>query len=311
MSTRRAAVVVLAALVGAAAAALGAVLAVRRGRGAPGADAEPAVESDLAALVPVLACVRCGGALTWDDAATAYACDGCARTYPVQDGIVHMIEQQDLTGQNRRFAHLYDRFAWAYALFSRGAFALGGMTEERGRREVLDRLEPRGGRVLDVSTGPGSNLPGLLARPDVGEVHALDISLGQLRRARSLVRRRGWRVPLYLANAEALPFRDATFDAVVHVGGINFFDDKKRAVAEMARVARPGARVVIVDEKERAARTYERTIPGFRRSFANGRPAVVAPVDLVPPGMADVRLTDVWRGLFYCLEFVKPDDGAP
>ncbi len=306
MKTRRAVALVLSAVAGAIAAGLAVAFGVRRRRGMPGAHGEPSVEGDLAALAPVLACVRCGGLLTWDDAATAYACDACARTYPVQGGIVHMIEQQDLTGQNRRFAYLYDRFAWGYALASKVAFAVAGMTEERGRREVLDRLQPRGGRVLDVSTGPGSNLPYLVARPDVGEVHALDISMGQLRHARALVRRRGWRVPLYLANAEALPFRDATFDAVVHVGGINFFDDRARAVAEMARVARPGARVVIVDEKERAARTYDRTIPGFRRSFATERPPVVAPVDLVPRGMEDIRLSDVWRGLFYCLEFVKP-----
>lgn len=306
MRTRRAAVVVLAALASAVAAALGAVLGASRRRGAPDPRGTPRLDDDPAALVPILACVTCGGSLTWDATERAYPCTTCARTYPLRDGIVHVIEPEELTGQNRRFAHLYDRFAWGYALFSRVAFAVGGMREERGRREVLDRLEPRGGRVLDVSTGPGSNLPGLLARPDVGEVHALDISLGQLRHARALVRRRRWRVPLYLANAEVLPFRDATFDAVVHVGGINFFDDKARAVQEMARVARPGARVVIVDEKERAARTYERTIPGFRRSFASGRPPVVAPVDLVPPGMDEVRLTDVWHGLFYCLEFVKP-----
>jgi len=306
MRTRRAAVVVLAALVSAVAAALGAVLGASRRRGSPDRRAAPPVDDDPAALVPVLACVTCGGSLTWDATERAFSCSTCARSYPLREGIVHVIEPEDLTGQNRRFAHLYDRFAWGYALFSRVAFAVGGMPEERGRREVLDRLEPRGGRVLDVSTGPGSNLPYLVARPDVGEVHALDISIGQLRHARALVRRRGWRVPLCLANAEALPFRDETFDAVVHVGGINFFDDKARAVAEMARVARPGARVVIVDEKERAARAYDRTIPGFRRSFATERPPVVAPVDLVPPGMEDVRLSDVWRGLFYCLEFVKP-----
>ena len=47
-------------------------------------------------------------------------------------------------------------------------------------------------------------------------------------------------VPLYLASAEALPFQDATFDAVLHIGGINFFDDKAQALAEMARVAKPG-----------------------------------------------------------------------
>ncbi len=180
------------------------------------------------------------------------------------------------------------------------------MPEAAARREVLDRLEPAGGRVLEVSIGPGVNLPYLLARPDVGEVHGLDISPGQLRRCQSFVQGHGWRVPLYLANAEALPFGDATFDAVFHIGGINFFNDKARAIAEMVRVAKPGTRIVICDENERGARAYERTLPGFKRTFQGDRQAVTAPVGAVPPGMQELRAFDVWKGWMYCLEFRKP-----
>ena len=252
----------------------------------------------------VVACPTCRGVLGWDDGAAAYTCGACGRSYPVRDGIARFIDVAELGPQDRRFARLYDWFSWGYRAFTRIGFALIGTSEARGRAEVLDRLEPRGGRVLEVSVGPGSNLPYLVGRPDVAEVHALDISIGQLRRCRALVRRRGWVVPLYLASGEALPFQDGTFDAVLHIGGINFFDDKARALAEMARVAKPGVRIVVVDEKERAARSYERTLPGFRRSFPGERPEVSAPVDDVPAGMLEVRVTDVWRGWFYCLEFV-------
>ncbi len=259
----------------------------------------------------LLACPHCRGSLDWDEAATAHTCRACARSYPVRDGIVHFIDPAELGPQDRRFAHLYDWFSWVYPAFTRIGFALIGTSEARGRGEVLDRLEPHGGRVLEVSVGPGSNLPYLVRRPDVGEVHALDISHGQLRRCRTLVRRRGWAVPLYLASAEALPFADATFDAVLHIGGINFFDDKARALAEMARVAKPGVRIVVVDENERGARAYERTLPGFRRSFRGARPKVSAPIDNVPEGMLHVRVTDIWRGWFYCLEFVTPGPPHP
>ena len=263
-------------------------------------------EASSEAYARLLACPHCRGSLGWDQAAAAYTCRACERSYPVRQGIAHFIEEAELGPQDRRFAHLYDWFSWVYAAFSRIGFALIGTSEARGRAEVLDRLELSGGRLLEVSVGPGSNLPYLVGRPGVGEVHALDISIGQLRRCRALVRRRGWVVPLYLASAEALPFQDGTFDAVLHIGGINFFDDKARALAEMARVAKPGVRVVVVDEKERVARSYERTLPGFRRSFRGERPEVSAPVDEVPAGMLQVRVTDVWRGWFYCLEFVTP-----
>jgi len=258
------------------------------------------------AYARLLACPHCRGSLGWDQAAAAYTCRACERSYPVRQGIAHFIEVAELGPQDQRFAHLYDWFSWVYAAFSRIGFALIGTSEARGRAEVLDRLELSGGRVLEVSVGPGSNLPYLVGRAGVGDVHALDISIGQLRRCRALVRRRGWVVPLYLASAEALPFQDDTFDAVLHIGGINFFDDKARALAEMARVAKPGVRVVVVDEKERVARSYEHILPGFRRSFRGERPEVSAPVDDVPAGMLNVRVTDVWRGWFYCLEFVTP-----
>lgn len=259
------------------------------------------------AVAPV-ACPHCRSAPSWDAAERAYACPDCARAYPVREGIVHFLEADELGPMDRRFAHLYDWFSWVYPAFTRVGFALLGSSESRGRAEVLDRLDPRGGRLLEVSVGPGSNLPYLVGRADIGEVHALDISIGQLRRCRNLVRRRGWSVPMYLASAEALPFADDSFDAVLHIGGINFFDDVAAAMAEMARVAKPGVRVVIVDENERGARAYERTLPGFRSSFDGARPAITAPVGLVPEGMEQVSVSGVWRGWFYCLEFVTPGE---
>jgi hypothetical protein len=66
---------------------------------------------------------------------------------------------------------------------------------------------------------------------------------------------------------------------------------------------------MILDENERGARFYDRTLPGFRSSFRGERPRVTAPVDMVPPGAEDVQLSDVWRGWFYCLEFRKPGGG--
>lgn len=295
----------LAGVAVAGAAVAGGMSAIRSRRLPDSAVPGPAIEP--AALAEsVLACPRCRGRLDWVAAEGAFHCTACTGLYPLRSGIVRFVEPAELGPRDRRFAYLYDWFSWVYAAFSRGAFALIGTSQEAGRREILDRLEPRGGRVLEISIGPGSNLPFLFDRPDVGEVHGLDISQGQLRRCRALVRRRGWSVPLYLASGEALPFQDATFDAVLHIGGINFFDDKAAALAEMARVAKPGVRVVVADENERGARAYERTLPGFRSSFAGERPVVTAPLEHVPAGMTQVSVSDVWRGWAYCLEFVTP-----
>ena len=255
----------------------------------------------------VLACPECHGVLSLKilEDAEGYSCPNCQINFPVVDGISHFIQAEALSGLNRRFARMYDRFSWGYRAFSKVAFAGIGKSEEKARRQVTDRLEPKGGRVLEVSIGPGVNLPYLVGRTDVGEIYGLDISIGQLNRCREYVARQGWEVQLQLGNAELLPYLDNTFEAVFHVGGINFFNDKKKAIEEMIRVAKPGARILICDENEKGAQAYERLLPGFKRMAGKARQVVAAPIDLVPPEMQDVCLFDVWKGWMYCIEFVK------
>jgi ubiquinone/menaquinone biosynthesis C-methylase UbiE len=186
--------------------------------------------------------------------------------------------------------------------------AAGAMVggEERARRDLLGRLDPRRGPVLEVSIGPGVNLPYLAENPAAGEIFGLDISLGQLKRCREYVAHRGWDIQLQLGNAEQLPYQDNSFDGVFHVGGINFFNDKGKAIQEMIRVAKPGSRILISDEKEKAAKAYESLIPGFRKKVGQDRDVVVAPLALIPPEMENLRIFDVWGGWFYCIEFCKP-----
>jgi len=233
-------------------------------------------------------------------------CSRCDQHFPIVNGIPHFIRREQLTGLNRHFARAYDWSAWAYRAFSRIAFAYIGMDEETGRREITDRLDPHGGRVLEVSIGPGVNLPYIINRPDVREVFGLDISLGQLKNCRRYVTKTGWGVDLFLGNAEQLPFRDEAFESVFHVGGINFFNDKKCAIDEMIRVAKPGARILVADETEKGAQGYEKFIPTFKKSFEGKRDEIKAPIDLVPPEMGELRVFDAWKGWFYCIEFRKP-----
>ena len=260
----------------------------------------------------LLACPCCGTTLTYSGRndlklfTGTLSCSRCNREFPIVDGIPHFIQPESLTGFNRRFARTYDLFSWAYRLFSKIAFAYIGMNEETGRREITDRLEPRGARVLEVSIGPGVNLPYLMNRPDVGEVFGLDISLGQLKRCQSYVAKKSWDVDLFLGNGEQLPFQNETFDGVFHVGGINFFNNKKAAIDEMIRVAKPGTRILISDETEKGAQGYERFIPGFKKSFGGQRATILPPMDLVPSNMLETRVFDIWKGWLYCIEFRKP-----
>ena len=251
----------------------------------------------------LLACPSCHAELKQVD--DQLACTQCQTVYPIVAGLPYFIEQQELTGLNRRFSRLYDWFSWGYRAFSKAAFAYIGMSEEEARREVTDRLDPQGGPVLEVSIGPGVNLPYLVDRPDISTIAGLDISPGQLHRCQEFAASQDWAVQLHLGTAEALPYPDNTFAGVFHIGGINFFNDKQRAISEMIRVAQPGARILICDENEKGAQAYERVLPGFKHSFKGQRQAIVPPIDLVPPTMQEIKLYDIWKGWLYCIEFRK------
>jgi ubiquinone/menaquinone biosynthesis C-methylase UbiE len=109
---------------------------------------------------------------------------------------------------------------------------------------------------------------------------------------------------LYRCNAETLPFTDNSFDVVFHVGGINFFNDRAKAIREMIRVAKPGSLLLIADETEKHVKeVFEKGLGGY---YKNRKVPVSAPVDLVPPEMQEVHLESLRSGMFYALTFRKP-----
>jgi ubiquinone/menaquinone biosynthesis C-methylase UbiE len=178
------------------------------------------------------------------------------------------------------------------------------MGDDRQMRiEYLQELEIKeGDRVLEVSIGTGSNLRYL---PSGCEYYGLDISLGMLKRCQRNVRAWGQKAELFHGCAEYLPFADDSFDVVFHAGGIKFFNDKRRAIAEMIRVAKPGSKLVIMDQAEKLAEDVLR-VPIARQFFKGLKEMTVAPIDLVPAEMLDLRLDPVFNGGCYCLQFRKP-----
>ena len=261
----------------------------------------------------LLACPTCRGELFLREGGDNEAietgtlvCATCQRQYPIQEGIPHFIEPAELTGPNGRFARFYDRFTRVYFLFNNVAFFfLGGVRRSR-KEEIIDRLKLTGGRVLEVSIGPGINLPYLFETPGKIDVYGLDISLGQLHHCQDFCRKRGLNVDLFLGTAEALPFRDNAFEATFHIGGINFFGDQQAAIDEMIRVARPGTKIAIADENEKAVKGFD-WLPGFRRLFEKKRETVTTPVDLVPAAMQEIKAESIWKGTGWVVEFRKPE----
>jgi len=150
-------------------------------------------------------------------------------------------------------------------------------------------------RVLELGCGTGRLLAGIDARVRIG----VDISPGMLRHAR----RRGLTVAI--ADAHALPFAGASFDAVLAAKGLFRYLDAERAFRECARVLAPGGRLAV---HQYAARTW--SLRTLARLVGSGRPAVPAPVvdvhevealdDLYRPARAAglrVTATHLWRSV--------------
>ncbi|MGH6691245.1 MAG: class I SAM-dependent methyltransferase [Gammaproteobacteria bacterium] len=127
-----------------------------------------------------------------------------------------------------------EQIPWLYEIIC-SLYEWGGLAEWRRWLVAAAR-----GRVLDLGSGTGRNLPLL---PAGTKAVAVDPSLDALERAR----RRAADVPVVGARAEALPFRDRTFDTVL--SGLVFCSvgEPPRGLAEVKRVLRPGGELRMLE----------------------------------------------------------------
>lgn len=224
--------------------------------------------------------------------------------FPIRDGIVRFAQNRDLTGSNGKLNRLYAVMGGLYDDVQRIYLPLLGLRQREYVDAILSPLDiaPHQ-RVLETSIGTGINfkyLPGDIER------FGLDLSSDMLEACQTNFRRWGLSAHLFQGNAEALPFADESFDTVFHVGGINFFNDRERAIREMIRVARPGSLLLIADETEKHVKSAYEKVPGGRGYFKGREKAVAPPIDLVPPDMREVHLSTLRNGRFYVLTFRKP-----
>lgn len=115
-------------------------------------------------------------------------------------------------------------------------------------RWMIDVLDPaEGGTVLDLGCGGGMTVRQVASRCPQGRIWGLDHSETMVRQAtrrnRDLIR--AGRVCVGVGEADALPFADGTFDAVVAVESFQFWNEPLRALREIGRVLRPGGRVAV------------------------------------------------------------------
>ena len=141
---------------------------------------------------------------------------------------------------------MFDRIAPRYDLMNR-LMAVG--LDGRWRRLAAAAADVSlGSRALDVCTGTGDLAFELATRVGpTGTTVGVDFSEEMLVRARAKARAKGVTTTFQAADALALPFDDDAFDAATIAFGARNLADLGRGLAEMARVVRPGGRVVVLE----------------------------------------------------------------
>jgi len=148
------------------------------------------------------------------------------------------------------------------------------------RRAVIAALRLRPGeRVLDIGSGPGmlaSEMAAVVAPR--GSVHGVDISPSMLALARGRPPPPGAPSPEYAqADALAMPFADASFDAVASTQVYEYVDDMPAALAEARRVLRPGGRLLVLDTDWDSIVWHSRDPERMRRVLAAWEAHLVHP----------------------------------
>lgn len=133
---------------------------------------------------------------------------------------------------------------------------------------VKETLQPRAGRrILDVGCGRGTAEVQLSRlRLTQVEIVAVDLIVERVHEALAAARSHNMHAGFAAADACALPFPDATFDSTFTVAVLQHIGEVARAVAELARVTRPGGRIVAV-EPDNAARYFYSSSPAGMRAY--------------------------------------------
>jgi ubiquinone/menaquinone biosynthesis C-methylase UbiE len=185
----------------------------------------------------------------------------------------------------------YDLMGWFHDTFMfRGKFR-----ELRQRTATLARIQP-GERVLDVGCGTGTLAMEVARRVGrAGRVAGVDPGTEQIARARAKAARRNLPIEFQIGVIEQLAFSDQTFDVVFSTLMMHHLPAslKRQGLAEIARVLKPGGRLVIADFKRKQERA------GLAARFHAGGSSMQELATLVKEaGFEQLEIEEMWPPRF-------------
>jgi ubiquinone/menaquinone biosynthesis C-methylase UbiE/uncharacterized protein YbaR (Trm112 family) len=253
----------------------------------------------------ILCCPECKAKLTISknnnndrDIKEILTCVSCKKEYTSYEHYIDFMKGRTLAYKGEWEKFIRSLYAKIYTPATNFMFLFCGGVKN-AKKEVLSHLDLKGNQVI-LETGIGAAENFYYLNKVAGNLSFFGIDIQKQMLIHSVRNLKKWNIKaeLFLADAEELPFKDETFDVVFHLGSINLFSDRKKAIDEMIRVAKPGTKIVIADESEKGGK--------LMNIFTGSNDIVVPPVDLIPKEMLNVNIETIWKGYGYVIEFWKP-----
>ncbi len=238
---------------------------------------------------------------TTADGTALVSADG--KRFPVIDGVADLVFPARLPESDEAARRFYDGRADQYEDTLHLTFLTHGLDEAATRQSFIDKLGiGAGSKVLEIACGTGRDSALIADRVGAtGELHLQDLSADMMRVCRKKLESHPAVASFALANALHLPYPDDSFDAVYSFGALGEFSDQPRALREMARVTKPGGKVVAGDE---SVPVWLRETE-YYRILRETNPMFEAPLPLhaIPVEARDTSIHFVIGQAFYLIEF--------
>jgi ubiquinone/menaquinone biosynthesis C-methylase UbiE/uncharacterized protein YbaR (Trm112 family) len=232
------------------------------------------------------------------------------RQYSVRDGMPIFAPNDHLAGTALFARKYYASIAGTYDDNVHVTFELYNERELDVRLSMIRLLDLRSdSKVLELSAGTGKDSE-LIAKQlsAAGQLWLMDISPDMLRQAQQKTANLPVPVEAAVGDACRLPYRDDYFDALYCFAGVGHFTDQKAALSEMARVVRPGGRVVFC----------EKNVPPWLRDTEYGKILInnnpmfdePPPIHLIPVQARNVGIRWILGNVHYVVDYTV-GDGEP
>lgn len=216
----------------------------------------------------------------------------------------NFLSMKEVEGSDKESLEWYKDNARDYDSYLPLTFETFDVDEDNERMKMVQALSVKPGQsVLEIGAGTGRDTEKIISELGVGEIFIQDISTDILEICYDKLINHSDKIEhhFFISNADALPLPDNYFDRVFHFGGLNTFTNRKKAISEIVRVAKPGARIVLGDEN--MPTWLRETEFGKALMNSNSHYAHDIPFADLPVEARNVKLEWIIGGVFYFLSF--------